>query len=167
MILRYLGIFMLVLGLAACGGDQDADDSAAGDASEVKTPQDFIEKVQDRVFFEFDRYRLLPDAKRVLQIQAAAINNLPSEVEILVEGHCDERGDRQYNYALGERRANTTKKFLISEGVDGSRLRTTSYGKDQPAVLGSGESVWGQNRRAVTVLEYMGQSYKKEPYYKR
>jgi len=103
----------------------------------------------DRVFFEFDSSELTADARQVLGRQAEWLNHY-SDVRITVEGHCDERGTREYNLALGERRATAVKNYLSALGVRSSRISTISYGKERPAVAGNGNGVWSQNRRGVT-----------------
>ncbi len=113
--------------------------------------EDFTRNVGDRVFFDFDKYELLPAAQATLQRQAAWLKQY-AQYRITIEGHADERGTREYNLALGERRANAVKDYLVSLGVPAARLTTISYGKERPAVLGSNEAAWSQNRRGVTVL---------------
>ena len=113
---------------------------------------DFMEKAgSDRVFFALDSYELDSAATATLDAQAAWLTQYP-QVRITVEGHADERGTREYNLALGDRRANPAKNYLASKGVDASRISTISYGKERPAAEGSNEEAWAQNRRAVTVL---------------
>jgi len=106
---------------------------------------------QNVIYFDTDRYNIdTPDAA-ALQTQAQYLARYPS-INITVEGHCDERGTRDYNLALGERRANAAKNYLVSLGVDASRIRTVSYGKERPIALGSTQRAWAENRRAVTVV---------------
>lgn len=113
---------------------------------------DFLEKAgSDKVYFATDSYELDSAATATLDAQAAWLVQY-SQVRITVEGHCDERGTREYNLALGDRRANAAKNYLAGKGVDPSRISTISYGKERPAVEGSTEEAWAQNRRAVTVL---------------
>lgn len=106
----------------------------------------------DRVFFAYDSSELSAEARATLSKQAQWLRNFP-RVDVTVEGHCDERGTREYNLALGERRASAVKNYLISQGVPASRMKTISYGKERPAVVGNGESVWNQNRRGVLVVQ--------------
>ncbi len=113
---------------------------------------DFERNVGDRVFFAFDRSDLTKEAKETLMHQATWLK-AHSSIRVSVQGHCDERGTREYNLALGERRANAAKMFLESHGVESTRLETISYGKERPAVIGTGEEVWGKNRRSVSVLQ--------------
>jgi peptidoglycan-associated lipoprotein len=100
--------------------------------------------------FETDRFNVDAEDQAILQRQAQWLAQYPG-TRITVEGHADERGTRDYNLALGERRANAAKNFLVSIGVDASRIQTVSYGKERPSALGSDEQAWAQNRRAVTV----------------
>jgi peptidoglycan-associated lipoprotein len=114
--------------------------------------EDFLQQAgSDRVFFGTDQYDLDSEDRATLDRQAAWLARYPN-VHFTVEGHCDERGTREYNLALGERRANATKNYLVSAGVAASRITVVSYGKERPAVPGDDESAWAQNRRAVTVL---------------
>lgn len=113
---------------------------------------DLETNVGDRVFFAFDSSVITAEGQSTLQRQAAWLKQYPS-VKLIVEGHADERGTREYNIALGERRATAVKNYLVSLGVSSSRLSTTSYGKERPAVLGSSEDVYAQNRRGVSVVE--------------
>ncbi len=110
---------------------------------------DFEANVGDRVFFDFDKYNLKADARATLEKQAAWLNKWPATT-ITVEGHCDERGTREYNLALGERRANSVKDYLVALGVNPDRIKTISYGKERPVALGSNEAAWAQNRRGVS-----------------
>lgn len=106
----------------------------------------------DRVFFDYDSAELTGDGRAALQKQADWMNHHRG-VTFSIEGHCDERGTREYNLALGERRANAVKNYLIALGVSASRLSTISYGKERPAVVGNGERYWSQNRRGVIVVQ--------------
>ncbi len=105
---------------------------------------------RDVIYFDTDRYNVDAEDQAALQLQAQWLQRYPAKRATL-EGHCDERGTRDYNLALGERRANAAKAYLVSLGVDGSRLTTISYGKERPVALGSNEEAWAQNRRAVTI----------------
>jgi peptidoglycan-associated lipoprotein len=108
--------------------------------------------VADRVLFAYDRWDLDAPAQQILRQQADWLRLHPG-VAVTVEGHADERGTREYNLALGDRRAATVRSYLVAAGVPADRIRTVSYGKERPAVVGSNESSWSQNRRAVTVAE--------------
>ncbi|HXC92062.1 MAG TPA: peptidoglycan-associated lipoprotein Pal [Stellaceae bacterium] len=113
--------------------------------------QDLAQTAGDRVFFEFDRSDVTPEAQQTLQRQAEWLQHYPN-VSVTIEGHCDERGTREYNLALGERRANAAKQVLVAAGIPSSRISTISYGKDRPVVPGSNEEAWAQNRVAITTV---------------
>lgn len=114
--------------------------------------EDFVANVSsDRIFFDTDRSNIDPKDQSVLQSQAAWLRANPY-ARVRLEGHCDERGTREYNLALGERRANAAKNYLSSLGVEVARITVVSYGKERPDELGSDESAWSKNRRAVTVV---------------
>jgi len=115
------------------------------------TQEDLVQNVGDRVLFNYDSAILTPEARRTLERQAEWLRLFP-EHNIMIEGHCDERGTREYNLALGERRAVAARDYLIAFGIDSSRVRTTSYGKERPYGLGHNEESWELNRRAVTVV---------------
>lgn len=126
--------------------------SAAAGAVVPGSRADFLRTVaSDRVFFEFDSYALDSEARAILDEQAAWLLRHPS-VAVTVEGHADERGTREYNLALGERRAKGASDYLQSRGIPARRITTISWGKERPAVEGSHEAAWAQNRRAVTVV---------------
>ncbi|WOR14823.1 peptidoglycan-associated lipoprotein Pal [Hyphomonas sp. FCG-A18] len=113
--------------------------------------EDFQVNVGDRVYFDLDQYRLDDDDQNILQRQAAWLQSYP-DVTILVAGNCDERGTREYNLALGERRASIVKNYLVSLGVDPARIQTVSYGKERPIALGANEASWAQNRNGFTQI---------------
>ena len=113
--------------------------------------QDFVVSVGDRVYFDYDQFNIRPDAQPVLAAQAAWLNRYPS-VRVRIEGNADERGTREYNFALGGRRANAVKEFLTARGVNSSRIATVSYGKDRPIDGGEGEAAWQHNRNAHTAI---------------
>lgn len=115
------------------------------------TQEDLVVNVGDRVFFATDRYDIDNEARMVLERQANWLKQYPN-LSVTIEGHADERGTREYNLALGERRANSAKNYLIALGVDASRIDVITYGKERPAVAGANEAAWAQNRRAVTKL---------------
>lgn len=110
------------------------------------------EEAGNTVYFDYDSYFLSPEALKVLKQQIAEIAN-DNPKSIIIEGHCDERGTREYNLALGERRANAVKTYLVSKGVNPARINTVSYGKEKPAVLGEDENAFSLNRRSVIVKE--------------
>ena len=121
-----------------------------GPKIEPGTQEDLIVNVGDRVFFDYNSADLDSDAQELLQDQVAWIKQ--HDVSVIIEGHCDERGTREYNLALGERRAQSVKNYLISMGVSSTRVSTISYGKERPAVVGSNDGAWSQNRRSVTTV---------------
>ena len=123
-------------------------------AREVRpgSQEDFVINVGDRVFFDFDKFDLKPPSRATLDKQAAWLKRYP-QARLSIEGHCDERGTREYNLALGERRANAAKNYLVNQGIAASRLTTISYGKERPQVAGGNESAWSQNRRGVSVVQ--------------
>jgi len=113
--------------------------------------QDLEASAGDRIFFAFDRSDISPEARETLSRQADWLRRYPN-VTVTIEGHCDERGTREYNLALGERRAQAAKNVLVASGIPASRISTISYGKERPAIVGSTEEAYAQNRRAVTVV---------------
>jgi len=162
MLIRILSVVFMLLFLAACGSTPKDESAGAssGDLTSVDytsdgikagSAEDLIVNVGDRVFFELNSHELSSDAKELLQDQASWLKQY-SNVAVTIEGHCDERGTREYNIALGERRAQAMKNYLIGLGIVADRLSTISYGKERPAVLGSNDAAWDQNRRAVAVV---------------
>ena len=141
-------------GVAPTVGDANAGYGDQGASGRV-TPgsnADFVRSVQSNTInFGLDQYDIDPTARAILDSQVEWLSRYPN-VSVTVEGHCDERGTREYNLALGDRRANAAKNYLVARGVDASRIRTISYGKERPVALGSDEGSWAQNRRAVTVV---------------
>uniref|UniRef100_UPI001575411C peptidoglycan-associated lipoprotein Pal n=1 Tax=Sphingomonas bacterium TaxID=1895847 RepID=UPI001575411C len=117
---------------------------------------DFRRSVQsDTVHFSVDQYEIDDEARAILDTQAQWLARYP-RARITVEGHCDERGTREYNLALGDRRANAAKNYLAEHGVESARIGVISYGKERPVAAGSDEASWAQNRRAVTVVLSQG-----------
>ncbi len=112
---------------------------------------DLVASVGDRVFFDFDKFSIKPKSRGTLERQAAWLKRNPN-VTITVEGHCDERGTREYNLGLGQRRANAVKKYLMALGIAENRIATISYGKERPVALASTEAAWAQNRRGVSTV---------------
>ena len=144
--------------LAACADKPattaaDAGNTGAGGPGVVAPTglQAQLQQIGDRIFFDFDKSTISPEAKTILQRQAALFQANP-QVTFTVEGHCDDRGTREYNLALGERRATADKNGMTALGIQASRIQTISYGKERPAVVGENEAAWAQNRRAVTVI---------------
>jgi peptidoglycan-associated lipoprotein len=113
--------------------------------------QDFVVNVGDRVYFDFDKYQIRDDAQPILSAQSEWLKRYPAVV-VRIEGNCDERGTREYNLALGARRANAVRDFLVSHGVQASRITTISYGKEKPVDPGSGDEADQHNRNAHTAL---------------
>lgn len=152
---KFAAVVATTLTLAACASQQDnAGDGAGGMGAGAATPgsqQDFVVNVGDRVFFTVDSTDLTPEARSTLDRQAAWLARYP-RYAVTIEGHADERGTREYNIALGARRAAATRDYLMARGVPSTRLKTISYGKERPVAVCDAESCWNQNRRAVTVL---------------
>ena len=153
--LKYGLAVALALALGACAKNSADSDALNGAASAVGGApgsfQDFSANVGDRVFFETDSTELTPTAQATLDKQATWLSRYVS-YSFTVEGHADERGTREYNFALGARRGETTKNYLIAKGVAQTRIKTISYGKERPVAVCDDISCWSQNRRAVTVL---------------
>ncbi len=126
-----------------------ASGSSAGSAS--LTAEEQLTQIGTQIFFGFDSAVLSDKAQATLDRQAAFLTSNPA-LRITIEGHCDERGTREYNLALGERRASASRDYLVAKGVDSARIRTVSYGKERPAVVGSNAAAWAKNRRSETVL---------------
>jgi peptidoglycan-associated lipoprotein len=144
-------VFVLgALAIAGCAKQPDQTAAIAG-AATPGSQQDFIVNVGDRVFFESDSSELTPQARDTLDKQAQWLNQY-NRYAFTIEGHADERGTREYNIALGARRAQTVQAYLASRGVMAQRMHTISYGKERPVAVCNDISCWSQNRRAVTVL---------------
>jgi peptidoglycan-associated lipoprotein len=143
----------LVLGLAlsACAHNNPDNLAAGYGAAGPGSVQEFNQTVGDRVFFTTDQTDLSPTAQATLDKQAAWLNQY-NKYSFTIEGHADERGTREYNFALGSRRAQAVHDYLAAKGVSPSRMRTISYGKERPVAVCDDISCWSQNRRAVTVL---------------
>ena len=174
MFYKFLISSLLVLFVAACAtkpkdsADASGSGSSSSDSSVTTgeegtitettgsgivsgTQEDLIVNVGDRVFFGYDSSDLDSDALELLQDQVAWLKQ-NNNVSITIEGHCDERGTREYNLALGEKRAQAVKNYLIGLGISPDRVSTISYGKERPAVVGSNDGAWAQNRRSVTTV---------------
>jgi peptidoglycan-associated lipoprotein len=136
---------------AGAGGTGGIGMGGLGDPNDPNSPAYFAQTIGDRVLFQVDQSTLTPEARQVLTNQANWMNQHPGYPAI-IEGHADEQGTREYNLALGARRATAVQEFLIANGVAGNRLRTVSYGKERPLAVCSEESCYAQNRRAVTVI---------------
>jgi len=137
--------------LAGGGAGDDPDAGNGEDPALARLQADLAANAGDRVFFTFDAYALSPDARATLTRQAQWLRQHP-RVGFLVEGHADERGTREYNLALGDRRARAAADFLAVQGIAPARITTISYGKERPEALGSDEASHAQNRRAVSVV---------------
>ena len=137
------------------GGDVDAASSSTSSGSDSSitagTQEDLIVNVGDRVFFEFDSSELTVDAQATLDAQAAWMMQYP-DTNITIEGHADERGTREYNLALGDKRAFAVYSYLAQAGIDTNRMEYISWGKERPEVVGSDETAYSQNRRGVTTV---------------
>jgi peptidoglycan-associated lipoprotein len=160
---RVISAVIVAIALAACaspkkdtgttstGGSTTAPPAAATGPA-PNSVEYFNQVVGNTVNFDFDKYDLRADAQAILRGQAAWLNQNPSRT-VTVEGHCDERGTREYNLGLGERRANAVKNYLVSLGVAASRIKTISYGKERPICVASDESCWAKNRRGVSAVQ--------------
>lgn len=170
MIVKRTLVFLLVLGLAAlltgCGGKEAVE----AEPTQVEPPPDVEPPVEEEktvveeepkevplpvlndVFFAFDKYNLTDESKQVLQNNSAELKRA-SETNIIIEGHCDERGTKAYNLSLGEKRANAAKEYLVAMGINGSRITIISYGKERPFDPGHNEAAWAKNRRAHFVIK--------------
>jgi peptidoglycan-associated lipoprotein len=154
--LRVAAVALAGLALAACAStpnpnqNQGVGMGAAG-AATPGSQQDFVVNVGDRVFFESDSTELTAQSRATLDKQAQWLQ-LYNRYPFTIEGHADERGTREYNIALGARRAQAVREYLTAHGVDANRMRTISYGKERPVAVCNDISCWSQNRRAVTVL---------------
>ncbi len=149
---RLAAVLVAALAISACANkpEENAQANAAGMAT-PGSQQDFVVNVGDRVFFETDSSELTPQSRATLDKQAQWLTNY-SQYAFTIEGHADERGTREYNIALGARRAQTARDYLISRGIQANRMRTISYGKERPVAVCNDISCWSQNRRAQTVL---------------
>ena len=146
---KFAAIVLGAIAIAGCA--KQPDQTAMANAAAPGSQQDFIVNVGDRVFFETDSSELTPQARATLDKQAQWLGQY-NRYSFIIEGHADERGTREYNIALGARRAQTVREYLVSRGVMAQRMRTISYGKERPVALCNDISCWSQNRRAVTVL---------------
>jgi peptidoglycan-associated lipoprotein len=158
MIKKMLGLAAAVLLLAACSSNPPAPSAGgvgpAGGAGGRYAPgsqQDLAATAGDRVFFAYDQADISAEGQQILQRQAQWLQRFP-RVSVTIEGHCDERGTREYNLALGERRATAVKNVLVALGIPASRIQTISYGKDRPIVVGSDEGGYAQNRVGITTV---------------
>ena len=139
------------LALSACANKQANDSLASAGSATPGSQQDFVVNVGDRVFFESDQTELTSQSRATLDKQAQWLQQY-GNYTFTIEGHADERGTREYNIALGARRAQSVRDYLASRGIQPGRMRTVSYGKERPVAVCNDISCWSQNRRAVTVL---------------
>ncbi|NDH60647.1 MAG: peptidoglycan-associated lipoprotein Pal [Alphaproteobacteria bacterium] len=149
--IKALAAIAAMIFIAACSDDQQA----AAPATTSVTPgsvADFRQNVGDRVFFDTDQSTIREDGRQTLNRQAEWLKKY-GNYQITVEGHCDERGTREYNLALGERRANAARQYLVAQGIPAARVKTISFGKERPDPVGSDEAAWARNRRAVSALQ--------------
>jgi peptidoglycan-associated lipoprotein len=153
-ILRTAALILLVVTVAACArsGSGTGVGNLGPGGGAPGSQQEFLVSVGDRVFFETDSSNLTPTAMATLDKQAAWLNQY-TNYRILLEGHADERGTREYNIALGARRASVVVNYLVSRGVDARRITQKSFGKERPVAICNDISCWSQNRRAVTVVQ--------------
>jgi peptidoglycan-associated lipoprotein len=160
-----LKLATVIVGLAllgACSSSSEQSGNTAGQGAggpgggvtreALAQLQDQLTRVGDRVFFETDRWELMPAGQQTIQGWAQLLRQ-NAGANVIIEGHADERGTREYNLALGERRAATARDYLVSLGIDARRIRTISYGKERPAIAESNPDGWAQNRRAVIVVQ--------------
>jgi len=140
-----------VMFIAACANKPADQQAGVGGQATPGSQQDFVVNVGDRVFFESDQTDLTSTARATLDKQAQWLQQY-NRYSFTIEGHADERGTREYNIALGARRAQTVREYLVSRGIPANRMRTISYGKERPVAVCNDISCWSQNRRAVTVL---------------
>jgi peptidoglycan-associated lipoprotein len=160
--LRFLSIFAAAALLAACesapekaatttGGGQVTPPTSTMSGPMAGSKEEFL-TIGDRVFFDFNKSAVRADGKATLDKQVAWLKKYP-KYGITIEGNCDERGTREYNLALGERRANAVKQYMVANGIPAARVKTISYGKERPVCMASNEACWSQNRNGITALQ--------------
>lgn len=163
---KFVALAAVSVLVAACSGDDENVNAGMGGAGQngagagqngagTLSPDSiayFNQEIGDRVLFGYDEYTLSPEAQDRLTKQAAWVKQYAAGKTITIEGHCDERGTREYNIGLGARRAASVRNFLISQGVPAASVKAVSFGKERPEVTGSDEMSWAQNRRGVTVI---------------
>lgn len=150
--LKLVGALFALLFAAACG-ENNPGTGAAGTAAPGSIQEFQSSAVGDRVFFALDSSEITSEGRATLDRQVDWLKKYGSKYKVTVEGHCDERGTREYNLALGARRATAVKNYLTARGISDGSLGTISYGKERPDSQGSDEAVWSRNRRGVTVLQ--------------
>ena len=151
-VLRAVAMVVLVVAVAACARNGTGVGNLGPGGGAPGSQQEFLVSVGDRVFFETDSSNLTAVAQQTLDKQAAWLNKY-GNYHIMIEGHADERGTREYNIALGARRASVVVNYLSSKGVDARRITSKSFGKERPVAICNDISCWSQNRRAVTVVQ--------------
>jgi len=157
--MKLIGALSLVALLSACAGNENngaangtgASANQAG-AAAPGSEADLVANVGDRVYFDTAASELSSDAKATLDRQAAWLQRYP-QATVQIAGNCDDRGTEEYNIALGQRRANAARDYLVARGVSPARISTISYGKDRPTALGDNEQAWQQNRNAITIVK--------------
>ena len=151
--IKALGLLAALALLSACASEKNTGAATGtGATTSTVTPgseEDLVANVGDRVFYAFNQSSLSPDAQATLDKQAAWLGRYPQD-NVQIAGNADERGTEEYNLALGQRRANAARDYLVARGVSANRITTISYGKDRPTALGSNEEAWAQNRNAIT-----------------
>ena len=153
-LLLALSAVVFISSCETMGGSSSSSSSpsyAYGDSKQADLQAYLQNEIGDRIYFETNKHNISSASAFTLESQANWIKSTPG-FQLIIEGHCDERGTREYNLALGERRGNSVKDFLVSLGVDAGRITVISYGKERPAAEGSTSEAWSENRRAVTVV---------------
>ena len=152
---KVLGALAALSLLAACSSNKTAATTGGSGATAATSgaapgsEEDLVQNVGDRVFFSFNESSLSSDAQGTLDRQSGWLQKYP-EVSVQIAGNCDDRGTEEYNLALGQRRANAARDYIVARGVSSARISTISYGKDRPVALGDNEQAWAQNRNAIT-----------------
>ena len=149
---KYLILLLTLCFVSACGKSYDTINTQE-EADKINAETEVKNEtviVPDKVYFGFDSVVLSADSKKTLDTVAEWLDS-KEEIKIILEGHCDERGTREYNLALGQKRAEAVKKYLVSKNINSNRIKVVSFGKEKPEFLGTGESVWSKNRRTVVV----------------
>jgi peptidoglycan-associated lipoprotein len=158
--LKLLGALGMAALLAACSGSENANTGAASGTGASAAPTgaaapgseaDLVANVGDRIYYALNESTLSSDAQATLDRQAAWLQRYP-QVSVQIAGNCDDRGTEEYNIALGNRRANAARDYLVAKGISADRLSTISYGKDRPTATGDDEQAWAQNRNAITAV---------------
>ena len=149
--LKFLGVAALASLLAACSGDTSSTLGDPIDGIAEGTNEDLAARAGAKVYFDFNMYDLKTEARDVLNLQAEWLG-IYTDVNVVIEGHADERGTRAYNQGLGSRRGNSVKTYLLERGIDASRIKVVSYGEEKPEMGGHDEESWAKNRRSVTIV---------------